>query len=86
MDFLINDLGIPTVQYGPGDGELCHTDRERLDIRQLETAVSVYHSIINMTCGRVNNGYSWYTCLDYSDQDALHTVLQQFDVGRSDEA
>jgi acetylornithine deacetylase/succinyl-diaminopimelate desuccinylase len=55
MDFLINDLGIPTVQYGPGDGGLCHTDQERLDIRQLETAASVYHSIINMTCGRTNN-------------------------------
>ena len=56
MDFLINDLGIPTVQYGPGDGGLCHTDRERLDIRQLETAASVYHSIINMTCGRIHTG------------------------------
>jgi acetylornithine deacetylase/succinyl-diaminopimelate desuccinylase len=50
MDFLINDLGIPTVQYGPGDGGLCHTDRERLDLGQLETAASVYNSIINMTC------------------------------------
>ena len=56
MDFLINDLAIPTVNYGPGDGGLCHTDHERLDIRQLETAASVYNSIIHMTCGRINTG------------------------------
>ena len=51
MDFLINDLGIPTVHYGPGDGGLCHTIRERLDIRQLETAASVYSRVMSMTCG-----------------------------------
>ncbi len=54
MDFLMNDLDIPTVQYGPGDAGLCHTDRERLDIGQLETSVSVYSTIINMTCGTEN--------------------------------
>ncbi|HIQ04214.1 MAG TPA: M20 family peptidase [Anaerolineae bacterium] len=42
MDFLINDLGIPTVQYGPGDSRLCHTDEERLSIAQLVDATQVY--------------------------------------------
>ena len=42
MDFLINDLGIPTVQYGPGDSTLCHTDEERLSISQLLDATRVY--------------------------------------------
>jgi acetylornithine deacetylase/succinyl-diaminopimelate desuccinylase-like protein len=42
MDFLINDLGIPTVQYGPGDGGLCHTDEEALSIPQLLKATQVY--------------------------------------------
>jgi len=42
MDFLINDLDIPTVQYGPGDSRLCHTDEERLSIAQLLDATRVY--------------------------------------------
>ncbi|MDY6875489.1 MAG: M20 family metallopeptidase [Chloroflexota bacterium] len=42
MDFLINDLDIPTVQYGPGDSHLCHTDEERLSIPQLLDATRVY--------------------------------------------
>jgi acetylornithine deacetylase/succinyl-diaminopimelate desuccinylase len=42
MDFLVNDLGIPTVQYGPGDNHLCHTDEERLSITQLIRATEVY--------------------------------------------
>ena len=42
MDFLINDLGIPTVQYGPGDSSLCHTDEERLSIPELLHATRVY--------------------------------------------
>ncbi len=42
MDFLINDLGIPTVQYGPGDSRLCHTDEERLSVPQLLDATRVY--------------------------------------------
>ena len=45
MDFLINDLNIPTVQYGPGDSGLCHTDEERLSIEQLLDATRVYVGI-----------------------------------------
>ena len=45
MDFLINDLNIPTAQYGPGDSNLCHTDAERLSIQQLLDATRVYVGI-----------------------------------------
>jgi succinyl-diaminopimelate desuccinylase len=49
MDFLINDLGIPAVQYGPGDSGLCHTDEERLDVAQLVTCTEVFYSMIEET-------------------------------------
>ena len=42
MDFLINDLGIPCVNYGPGEEALCHTLEERLDVAQLTAAARVY--------------------------------------------
>jgi len=54
MDFLINDLGIPTVQYGPGDSNLCHTDNENIDIDQLIKASSVYVKIIKNLCEYYN--------------------------------
>jgi len=42
MDFLVNDLGIPTANYGPGDTVFSHTDHERLDIDELLKATRVY--------------------------------------------
>jgi len=42
MDFLINDLGIPTVNYGPGDTAYSHTDHERLRVDHLLAATRVY--------------------------------------------
>ena len=45
MDFLVNDMAIPTVQYGPGDSGLCHTDEERLDVSHLVTCARVYLSL-----------------------------------------
>lgn len=54
MDFLINDLGIPTVQYGPGDSSLCHTDLEKLDIEQLTGCASVYLRAILDICGGID--------------------------------
>ncbi|MDY6876147.1 MAG: M20 family metallopeptidase [Chloroflexota bacterium] len=42
MDFLVNDLGIPTANYGPGDTAFSHTDHERLDINELLKATRVY--------------------------------------------
>jgi acetylornithine deacetylase/succinyl-diaminopimelate desuccinylase-like protein len=54
MDFLINDLGIPTVQYGPGDSGLCHTDEENIEINQLIKASLVYKRVIKNLCGDYN--------------------------------
>jgi acetylornithine deacetylase/succinyl-diaminopimelate desuccinylase family protein len=54
MDFLINDLGIPTVQYGPGDSGLCHTDEENIEINQLIKASLVYMKIIKNLCEDYN--------------------------------
>ncbi|MFH2113488.1 MAG: M20/M25/M40 family metallo-hydrolase [Spirochaetota bacterium] len=51
MDFLINDLGINAIQYGPGDSSLCHTDNEHLDIGQLELCSRVYLRMIEKLCG-----------------------------------
>ena len=42
MDFLINDLGIPTVCYGPGALALAHRDDERVKVCQLLSAARVY--------------------------------------------
>jgi acetylornithine deacetylase/succinyl-diaminopimelate desuccinylase family protein len=41
-DFLVNDLGIPTVNYGPGESQLSHTANEKLRIDHLLTSVRVY--------------------------------------------
>lgn len=41
-DFLVNDLGIPTVNYGPGESARSHTAEEKLRIDHLLTAVRVY--------------------------------------------
>jgi acetylornithine deacetylase len=41
-DFLVNDLGIPTVNYGPGESPRSHTAQEKLRIDHLLTAVRVY--------------------------------------------
>ncbi|MBN1318348.1 MAG: M20 family metallopeptidase [Anaerolineales bacterium] len=52
MDFTINDLHIPSVQYGPGDNRLCHTDEERLSISQLLDATQVYLNLALEIAGR----------------------------------
>lgn len=41
-DFLVNDLGIPTVNYGPGESARSHTAAEKLRIDQLLSAARVY--------------------------------------------
>jgi len=51
MDFLINDMGIATVQYGPGDSRLCHTDEERLEVEQLLTCTRVFLGLIQDATG-----------------------------------
>ncbi len=51
MDFLVNDLGIESIQYGPGDSSLCHTDNERLSISDLSTCTEVFTDLILRICG-----------------------------------
>ena len=55
MDFLVNDLGIPTVQYGPGDSRLCHTDEEKLDVAQLLACTLVYVKLVEHAMDPVGN-------------------------------
>ena len=50
MDFLVNDLGIESIQYGPGDSSLCHTDYEQLSISDLERCTRVYLELISLIC------------------------------------
>jgi succinyl-diaminopimelate desuccinylase len=50
MDFLVNDLGIESIQYGPGDSSLCHTDNEQLDISELKRCSKVYLKLIQLIC------------------------------------
>jgi succinyl-diaminopimelate desuccinylase len=38
-DFLVNDLGIPTVNIGPGRMELAHTSTEHIEISSLLTGI-----------------------------------------------
>jgi succinyl-diaminopimelate desuccinylase len=51
MDFLVNDLAIPTVNYGPGEEALCHTLEERLGVAQLKAAARVYALTALALCG-----------------------------------
>jgi len=50
MDFLVNDLGINAVQYGPGKGALCHTAQEHIETGQLTECVRVYQGLIRQFC------------------------------------
>jgi len=48
-DFLVNDLSIPTVNYGPGESPRSHTVEEMLNIDHLLTAVRVYlHTALSL--------------------------------------
>ncbi|MCK5250159.1 MAG: ArgE/DapE family deacylase [Spirochaetaceae bacterium] len=51
MDFLVNDYGIESIQYGPGDSSLCHTDNEKLSIADLTKCTDVYLELIHLICG-----------------------------------
>lgn len=42
MDFMVNGLGIPTINYGPGEPGESHTPHERLRIDQLLASTRVY--------------------------------------------
>lgn len=45
-DFLVNDLSIPTVNYGPGETNLSHSQEEALRLDQLITAARVYLRVV----------------------------------------
>lgn len=51
IDFMLNDLHIPCVLYGPGEPHLCHTAEERISLNQLQKAVEVYERLIERQCG-----------------------------------
>lgn len=50
MDFLINDLHIPTLVYGPGDGKMAHTPYEEVDIDEVCNVAEVYCNLIETLC------------------------------------
>lgn len=50
-DFLVNDLDIPTVNYGPGESFRSHTVEEQLRIDHLLTATRVYLRTALMMAG-----------------------------------
>jgi acetylornithine deacetylase/succinyl-diaminopimelate desuccinylase-like protein len=50
MDFLINDLGIETLVYGPGDGRMAHSPKEEVDIDEVCNVAEVYCNVIEEIC------------------------------------
>ncbi|HET9904323.1 MAG TPA: ArgE/DapE family deacylase [Xanthobacteraceae bacterium] len=50
-DFLVNDAGIPTVNFGPGRMEIAHSDHEHIAIADMRDAVAVYALLILMALG-----------------------------------
>jgi acetylornithine deacetylase/succinyl-diaminopimelate desuccinylase family protein len=50
MDFLINDLHIPSIVYGPGVPSLCHTADEQIELEQVNKAYIAYKEIILSLC------------------------------------
>ena len=51
-DFLVNDLGIPTVNLGPGRMELAHTSTEHIAVDSLLAGVEALGRAIGSICAR----------------------------------
>ena len=51
-DFLVNDAGIPTVNFGPGRMELAHSASEHIEIEQIGHAIEIYALVILSVLGR----------------------------------
>jgi acetylornithine deacetylase/succinyl-diaminopimelate desuccinylase family protein len=49
-DFLVNDLGIPTVNFGPGKMELAHTSNEHIEIQSVIDGVQALAIAIGDVC------------------------------------
>lgn len=49
-DFLVNDLGIPTVNFGPGKMELAHTSTEHIDVDSVVDGVQALAIAIGEVC------------------------------------
>ena len=50
IDFLVNDLGIESLVYGPGNGALAHTPMEEVNIDEVCNAAEVYCNLIEEIC------------------------------------
>ncbi|RDG33158.1 MULTISPECIES: M20 family metallopeptidase [unclassified Oceanispirochaeta] len=50
MDFIINDLNIPCIVYGPGNPRLCHTSAEEISLHEVETSMRFYEEFIKKQC------------------------------------
>ena len=50
MDFLVNDLGIPTLVYGSGDGRMAHTAHEEVDVDVVCRTAEVFCNMIEELC------------------------------------
>jgi acetylornithine deacetylase/succinyl-diaminopimelate desuccinylase-like protein len=48
LDFLINDMGIPSIIYGPGNPRLCHTAQERVSLEETALTSRFYYEFIQM--------------------------------------
>ncbi len=50
MDFLVNDLGIPSLVYGPGDGRLNHSAAESVSLDHVCQAADIFCHLAEALC------------------------------------
>jgi len=51
MDFLVNDMKIPTLVFGPGDGAMAHGPSEEVNIDQVCRCADIFALTIEEVCG-----------------------------------
>ena len=47
---VVNDLGIPTLVYGSGDGSMAHTAHEEVDVDDVCRVAEVFCHMIEELC------------------------------------